>query len=70
MDNTPASGFLECMTCHALIDFSKSQKPDSRVLCPKCGRDFGTQRDVNEKYQLAIKLSKIGGAAPGGSSQH
>lgn len=65
-----APPLLECPKCHSLIDFSKPQKRDSHVLCPKCRHDFGTYRDVNEKAKIAMKLSKMGGAAPGGSSQH
>lgn len=61
-----APPLLECSQCHTLIDFSKPQKPDSHVLCPKCRYDFGTYRDVNEKYKLALKLAgkNIGPGSP------
>lgn len=52
---------LECQNCHAIIDFSKPNEPDSHVLCPKCGHDFGTYRKVIDGANRAIEQHGLSG---------
>lgn len=49
---------FECPICNASFRFSKSDKLDAHVLCPNCGHDFGTYRDMNKKSDSVIQRIK------------
>lgn len=58
MLNLP-SAFLECRQCGSLVDFSNLSTDDTRVLCSKCGYDFGRYKDVKDAAATALRQRSI-----------